>query len=71
METRASQKETGCSAVRLLLFPDWASISDYITTNCLVFFLFFFLEFRNGKAPILIATDVASRGLGMFNYLYT
>lgn len=24
-------------------------------------------EFRYGKAPILIATDVASRGLGQYN----
>jgi late competence protein required for DNA uptake (superfamily II DNA/RNA helicase) len=23
-------------------------------------------EFRNGKSPILVATDVAARGLGMF-----
>ena len=28
-------------------------------------FFVFFLEFRNGSAPILIATDVVGRGLGM------
>lgn len=25
-----------------------------------------FSDFRSGKAPILVATDVAARGLGMF-----
>lgn len=25
---------------------------------------FFFIDFRSGKAPILVATDVAARGLG-------
>jgi hypothetical protein len=29
-------------------------------------FFFFFAEFRNGKSPILVATDVAARGLGTF-----
>lgn len=37
----------------------------YIPPNVL------FAEFRTGKAPILIATDVASRGLGMFYHLYS
>lgn len=36
---------------------DFAQISDYIYMPC-------FVEFKHGKAPILIATDVASRGLG-------
>lgn len=26
----------------------------------------FFTDFRSGKAPILVATDVAARGLGKF-----
>lgn len=26
----------------------------------------YFTDFRSGKAPILVATDVAARGLGMF-----
>lgn len=30
----------------------------------------FFLEFKYGKAPILIATDVASRGLGQYPPLF-
>jgi len=26
-----------------------------------------FSEFRKGRSPILVATDVAARGLGQFN----
>jgi len=33
-------------------------------------YTFSFIEFRSGKAPILIATDVASRGLGMEEQQY-
>ena len=30
--------------------------------------LLLFTEFRDGKAPVLIATDVASRGLGLLDH---
>lgn len=42
-------------------------MSAYIPTNI----LFDPAEFRSGKAPILIATDVASRGLGMCAHKYS
>lgn len=32
--------------------------------------LFLFSEFRQGRSPILIATDVAARGLGMYIALF-
>lgn len=38
----------------------------YFYGDASIFFCVCLAEFRNGKAPILIATDVASRGLGMF-----
>lgn len=30
------------------------------------FFTIYFLEFKDGKTPVLLATDVAARGLGRF-----
>lgn len=49
----------------MIFFISWPAISihgdksqperDYVLT-----------EFRNGKSPILVATDVAARGLGMY-----
>lgn len=32
-------------------------------------FCFMFAEFRNGRCPILVATDVAARGLGQWSKL--
>jgi hypothetical protein len=42
----------------------------YCKINCHtaveMFNFLYFLEFRSGRAPILVATDVAARGLGEF-----
>jgi hypothetical protein len=32
--------------------------------SAIIIFYLFVLEFKNGKSPFLIATDVAARGLG-------
>ncbi len=64
METRANRKETGCSMV-CIRFDSLGSL-----TQCWLIFVNTLFptstEFKYGKAPILIATDVASRGLGLF-----
>lgn len=68
MGTRASQRETGCYQVQQ--WQQWALQKSYrdafLYVGVCVRVCVCFPEFRSGKAPILIATDVASRGLGMF-----
>ena len=44
---------------------DWALNGDYIYFSCIAMVcLCVHVEFRKGQSPILLATDVASRGLG-------
>lgn len=52
----------GCLIVFFIMY--FSFISSFPANIC-----FYPTEFRAGKAPILIATDVASRGLGMSNQL--
>lgn len=70
METKASRRETGCLMV--LQHNDFLidRVHDSLVIR-LVPYHFYFLptEFKFGKAPILIATDVASRGLGMYIFV--
>lgn len=41
-------------------------LSQIILNVFCILISFFISEFKYGKAPILIATDVASRGLGQY-----
>lgn len=62
------------SKIKEDLFLEFFTLPLKFTTFQLVLFTFvtkwsffyFFAEFRNGKSPILVATDVAARGLGQF-----
>lgn len=47
----------------LYLYKFFNFINKYIIFKIYEFFL---LDFRSGKAPILVATDVAARGLGNY-----
>lgn len=38
----------------------------FILSQCNIFIL---AEFKHGRSPILVATDVASRGLGLSNQI--
>lgn len=71
METRASRRGTGFLTVRVkILYFKLGRFKDvfrYSWSACLLKLIIFFSEFRYGKAPILIATDVASRGLGQYD----
>lgn len=49
---------------------DWVLQGDFpiyffIIHSCQIVF---FIDFRSGKAPILVATDVAARGLGKSSF---
>lgn len=50
------------------LFIAIVMISDEVLVCIHLIFNAFTSEFRNGSSPILVATDVASRGLGMEIY---
>jgi len=66
METRASQKEIGYSLVRITVTRWYFPVERRRRPRRLPADIVFNpTEFRSGKAPILVATDVASRGLGM------
>lgn len=60
MEIKASRKETGFSMVRLQIYHRLFGALSWLLIP------FVISEFKYGKAPILIATDVASRGLGQY-----
>lgn len=59
----------------LIIHSAWESCTSLCSLSVCANFpannLFNHAEFRSGKAPILIATDVASRGLGMSHHLYS
>lgn len=63
METNHSKKEIGFYRVWIIVNKNYIFITDFL---CL-----FFTDFRSGKAPILVATDVAARGLGMLENIKT
>lgn len=66
MAIKVSKKGTGFSMVILNNYSIFNVSSSVCVDGLLCVFL---VEFKYGKAPILIATDVASRGLGQYTSL--
>jgi hypothetical protein len=56
--------ETNLNTSAIGFYTVWIIHDLVLLLLNLIFAFFFQIEFRSGRSPILVATDVAARGLG-------